>query len=38
MIPGKVRIEDIDSNCKDGILRLTPPKTEVSETKRIKVK
>lgn len=37
-IPGKIKTEGVDANYKDGILRLTLPKTEESETKRIEVK
>jgi HSP20 family protein len=37
-IPGKVKMEGVDANYKDGILRLTLPKTEESETKKIEVK
>jgi HSP20 family protein len=37
-IPGKVKTENIDANYKDGILRLTLPKAEESETKKIEVK
>jgi HSP20 family protein len=37
-IPGKIKPDNIDANYKDGILRLTLPKTEESETKKIEVK
>jgi HSP20 family protein len=37
-IPGKVKAEKIDAKYKDGILRLTLPKAEESEIKKIAVK
>jgi len=37
-IPGKVKADKIDANYKDGILRLTLPKSEESEIKKIAVK
>ena len=37
-IPGKVETEKIDANYKDGILKLTLPKVEGSETKKIEIK
>ena len=37
-IPGKVEAEKIDASYKDGILKLTLPKSEGSETKKIEVK
>jgi len=37
-IPGKIKTEGVGANYKDGILRLTLPKTEESETKKIEVK
>ena len=37
-IPGKVELDKVDANYKDGILKLTLPKTEGSETKKIEVK
>ena len=37
-IPGKVQVDKIDSNFKDGVLKLTLPKSEESETKKIEVK
>jgi HSP20 family protein len=37
-LPGKVKTDNIDANYKDGILKLTLPKTEESETKKIEVK
>jgi HSP20 family protein len=37
-IPGKVKADKIDANYKDGVLRLTLPKAEESEAKKITVK
>lgn len=37
-IPGKIKTDGVDANYKDGILRLTLPKTEETETKKIEVK
>jgi HSP20 family protein len=37
-IPEKIKTDSVDANYKDGILRLTLPKTEESETKKIEVK
>ena len=37
-IPGKVEANKVDANYKDGILKLTLPKAEGSETKKIEVK
>lgn len=37
-IPGKIKMDGVDANYKDGILKLTLPKTEESETKKIEVK
>jgi len=37
-IPGKVKADKIDANYKDGVLKLTLPKTEEGETKKITVK
>lgn len=37
-IPGKVKTDSVDANYKDGVLRLTLPKTEESESKKIEVK
>jgi HSP20 family protein len=37
-LPGKVKTDNIDANYKDGILRLTLPKAEASEIKKIEVK
>jgi HSP20 family protein len=37
-LPGKLKMDGVDANYKDGILRLTLPKTEESETKKIEVK
>ena len=37
-IPGKVETDKIDANYKDGILKLSLPKVEGSETKKIEVK
>jgi len=37
-IPEKVKTDKLDATYKDGILRLTLPKAEVSEAKKIEVK
>ncbi|MBN1627941.1 MAG: Hsp20/alpha crystallin family protein [Deltaproteobacteria bacterium] len=37
-IPGKVKMDSVDANYKDGILRLILPKTEEGESKKIEVK
>ncbi len=37
-IPGKVKSDKVDASYKDGILKLTLPKEEGSETKKIEVK
>ena len=37
-IPGKVETDKIDASYKDGILKLTLPKAEGTETKKIEVK
>jgi len=37
-IPGKIKTDGVDANYKDGILKLTLPKTEESATKKIEVK
>ena len=37
-IPGKVEVDKVDANFKDGILTLTLPKAEGTETKKIEVK
>ena len=37
-IPGKVDVDKIDANYKDGVLKLMIPKSEGSETKKIDVK
>lgn len=37
-MPGKIKMDGVDANYKDGILSLTLPKTEESETKKIEVK
>lgn len=37
-IPGKIKMDGVDANYKDGILRLTLPKTKESQTKKIEVK
>ena len=37
-IPGKVDVDKIDANYKDGVLKLMIPKSEGSETKKIEVK
>lgn len=37
-IPGKVKTDSVDANYKDGVLKLTLPKTEESEAKKIEVK
>ena len=36
-IPGKVKAEKVDASYKDGGLKLTLPKAETSEAKRIEV-
>ena len=37
-IPDKVKTDKLDATYKDGILKLTLPKAEVSEAKKIEVK
>jgi len=37
-IPEKVKTDKLDATYKDGILKLTLPKAEVSEAKKIEVK
>ncbi|HJX34395.1 MAG TPA: Hsp20 family protein [Desulfatiglandales bacterium] len=37
-LPGKVETDKIDANYKNGLLKLTLPKTEGSQTKKIEVK
>lgn len=37
-IPGKMMDDKVDANYKDGILKLTLPKAEPSEAKKIEVK
>jgi HSP20 family protein len=37
-IPEKIEKEGVDANYKEGVLKLTLPKTEKSETKKIEVK
>jgi HSP20 family protein len=37
-LPGKVETDKIDANYKDGLLKLTLPKAEGRETKKIEVK
>jgi HSP20 family protein len=37
-VPDKVKIDKLDANYKDGVLKLTLPKAEVSEVKKIEVK
>jgi len=37
-IPDKVKTDELDATYKDGILKLTLPKAEVSEVKKIEVK
>lgn len=37
-IPEKVKTDELDATYKDGILKLTLPKAEVSEVKKIEVK
>jgi len=37
-IPGKVETEKVDANYKNGILKLTLPKAEGSQAKKIEVK
>jgi len=37
-LPGRVETDKIDANYKDGLLKLTLPKAEGSETTKIKVK
>lgn len=37
-IPGRVKTDEVDANYKNGVLKLTLPKTEESQTKKIEVK
>ena len=37
-VPDKVKMDELDANYKDGVLKLTLPKAEVSEVKKIEVK
>ena len=37
-VPEKVKTEKLDANYKDGVLKLTLPKAEASEVKKIEVK
>ena len=37
-VPDKVKTEKLDAQYKDGVLKLTLPKAEVSEVKKIEVK
>jgi HSP20 family protein len=37
-VPDKVKTDELDANYKDGVLKLTLPKAEVSEVKKIEVK
>jgi HSP20 family protein len=37
-VPDKVKTDKLDANYKDGVLKLTLPKTEISEVKKIEVK
>ena len=37
-VPDKVKTEKLDANYKDGVLKLTLPKAEASEVKKIEVK
>ena len=37
-IPGKVEADKVDANYKDGVLKLTLPKAEGTETKKIEIK
>jgi HSP20 family protein len=37
-IPGRVKTDEVDANYTDGILKLTLPKAEESQTKKIEVK
>ena len=37
-VPDKVNTDELDANYKDGVLKLTLPKAEVSEVKKIEVK
>ena len=37
-IPNKVKTDELDATYKDGILKLTLPKDEVTEVKKIEVK
>ena len=37
-IPGKIESDKVDATYKDGVLKLTLPKAEESETKKIEVK
>lgn len=36
-VPGDVKTDEIDANYKDGILRLTLPKSEQSKIKKIEI-
>jgi HSP20 family protein len=37
-VPDKVKTDKLDANYKDGVLKLTLPKAEISEVKKIEVK
>jgi len=37
-VPDKVKTEKLDANYKDGVLKLTLPKAEASEVKKIEIK
>ena len=37
MLPGQVDVDNIQANCKDGILTLTMPKSAQSTIKKIKI-
>jgi len=37
-VPDKVKTDKLDANYKDGVLKLTLPKAEISDVKKIEVK